>query len=146
MQHWLTVAEAGHVLDMAERTLRRHIQEGKIESKLDNGRRMVLVEVAEADMPGDMPALVRQLQQENESLRQQLEEKDKQIEKLQEQLERANEALAEASHRHDTVVMQMTRLLEYEQLPFWRKLFSRKALPPPEQIVDVEPGDNEATE
>ena len=72
-------------------------------------------------------------------LQEQLAEKDKQIGKLQERL-------PEASHRHDTVVMQMTRLLEYHQESFWRKLFSRKALPPPEQIMDMEPGDSKFEE
>jgi hypothetical protein len=48
--------------------------------------------------------------------------------------------MADASHRHDTVVMQMTRLVEYHQQPFWRKLFSRKALPSPVEgnVVNME--------
>ena len=89
-EKWLTVAEACHALGMAERTLRRHITEGKITSKLEDGRRLVSVEVAEADMPntesGMSPALLEQIRSENEQLRQQMEAKDKQIEALQKDL------------------------------------------------------------
>lgn len=84
-------------------------------------------------MPDDMSSreLIDQLKSENERLVQQLSEKDRQIESLQRQLEETQKDVAEASHRHDTVVMQMTRLLEYHQQPFWRRLFGRKALSPP---------------
>lgn len=127
-QTWVTVAEACHVLGMAERTLRRYISEGKLTSKLEKGRRLVLVDVAEPDMPGDMPdtsALLDQVRNENEHLRQQLQEKDKQIDKLQTQLE-------ETSQRHDTIVLQLTRqleqsqrLLEYKQEPWYRRWFRK---------------------
>ncbi len=56
---------------------------------------------------------------------------------LSQKLERANEALAETSHQHDIVVMKMIRLLEYYQQYLWRQLFYRKALPSPEQIMDM---------
>jgi len=120
-ENWLTVAEACHVLGMAERTLRRHIQEGKIKSKLEKGRRLVLAEPAQSDMPGDMPetaVLVDQLRTENEHLR-------KQVNELQDQLSQSNE-------RHDMIVMQLTRqleqsqrLLSYHQAPWWRRWVRR---------------------
>ena len=58
--------------------------------------------------------------------------------------EKLQEAIEDASHRHDTLLMQMTKMLEYERQPFWRKLFSRKALPPPADgnVVDMEPSQN----
>jgi len=127
-EKWLTVADAGHALGMAERTLRRHISEGKIKSKMENGRRLVLVEEAESDMPKDMPmaeALLERIQTENEHIKQQLSEKDKQIEKLQGQLEATTE-------RHDMIVMQLTRqleqsqrLLEFHKEPWYRRWFRR---------------------
>jgi hypothetical protein len=133
---WLTVAEARHVLGIAERTLRRRIQKGDIPSKLEDGRRLVLVEVAESDMPDDMPvaqvdmpgtaALLEHVQRENELLRQQLQEKDR-------SLEEAHKAATEASQRHDTIVLQLTRqlesqqrLLEYHQDPWYRRWFRKK--------------------
>ncbi len=68
---------------------------------------------------------------DKEQLQQQLTEKDRQIENLQTQLQ-------EASHRHDTVVMQMSKMLEYERQPFWRRWLKQKALPPP-VMEDMEP-------
>ena len=86
------------------------------------------------------------LRRQNEDLLRQIADQNARIERLESQLEEERERASEASHRHDTVVMQMTRLLEYHQQPFWRKLFSRKALPPPEQIMDMEPGGDESKE
>jgi len=86
------------------------------------------------------------LRGEMETLRRGLDEAQKRINDKDTELAEARRELAEAGHRHDTVVMQMTRLLEYHQQPFWRKLFSRKALPPPEQIMDMEPGDDKPEE
>ncbi len=72
------------------------------------------------------------LREQSERLQQQLSEKDKQIENLQTQLQ-------DASQRHDTVVMQMSRMLEYERQPFWRRWFKQKVLPAPGDVVDMEP-------
>ena len=151
---WLSTIEACQVLGVSQSTLRRRIDKGEIESKLEDGRRLVLVTTdedmvttaPESELTTELRSQVDHLKEQFESLHNQLSGKDKQIEKLQGQLERANEALAEASHRHDTVVMQMTRLIEYHQQPFWRRLFSRKALPPPEQIMDMEPGGDQDNE
>ena len=133
---WVTVDEAAAILKVSTSTVRRRIENEKIESKLEDGRRLVWVS-DDTQMSSRDEQLITELRTQNEHLRNQVEEKDKQIEKLQEQL-------AEASHRHDTVVLQMTRLLEYHQQPFWRRLFSRKALPPPEQIMDMEPESDES--
>lgn len=125
MQKWVSVHEACEILGLAERTLRKHIKEDKVVSILEDGRRLVQVEVE------DQPAedihevdMIQYMQKEIDFLR-------KRVEELEQQLAETRQDAAEASHRHDTVVMQMTRLLEYHQQPFWRKLFSRKALPPP---------------
>jgi len=145
---WVSLNEAVGILGISLSTLRRRIEKGGIESKLENGRRLVRVsDETHVSFNATQSAFVEQLRGENENLRQQIQEKDKQIEKLQEQLEKTNEALAEASHRHDTVVMQMTKLLEYQQQPFWRKLFFRKALPAPidKTIMDMETGDEKKT-
>jgi len=88
--------------------------------------------------------VVEQLRSENEHLRQQVTQLQERLDEKDNDLRRKDEQIAEASHRHDTLVMQMTRLLEYHQQPFWRKLFSRKALPPPadETIMDMQLGDD----
>jgi len=130
-QKWVTVAEARHVLGMAERTIRRHIQEGTLQSKLDSGRRWVLVEVAEDTMSKDTPtgmsdAVIDRLEKENELIKNQLSTKDKQIENLQAEVKESRE-------RSDTIILQLTRQLEQSQRmleahrePFWQRWFKRE--------------------
>ena len=127
---------------MSDRTIRRRIDKGELETKLEGKVRYICIDSMSSIMPDDMSSreLINQLRSENERLAQQLSEKDRQIESLQKQFEETQKEVAEASHRHDTVVMQMTKMLEYHQQPFWRKLFQQKQLPPPmdETIMDAE--------
>jgi len=114
-QEWLTVTNACHALAISQRTLYRRIDSGLIQSKVENGKRFVLI-----DLPTDKPeadnfvnvadkALIEQVQKENELLRNQLIEKDKQIGKLQEEI-------SEHSQRTDTIIMQLTRNLESQKM------------------------------
>ena len=77
-------------------------------------------------------AVIAELKAQIEDLRGQIDKKDQQIENLQIQLQ-------EASQCHDTVVMQMSKMLEYERQPFWRRWFKQKSLPPPGDVMDMEP-------
>lgn len=86
---WLTILEAGQVLGISERTLRRHIKEGRIKSKVKDNRRLVLVSVTD-DHVSDMTdhdqdhdsvkqsesqsELIQQLKSENENLRKQVDQ------------------------------------------------------------------------
>ena len=148
MQEWITVKDAAQMRNCSERNIIRLIQAKELEAKKEGKRWLVLMDKSELDS-----ASSPQLSEVISALKVQLQEKDSQISKLQGQLEQMRNDMAEmrkntaeASHRHDTVVMQMTRLLEYHQQPFWRKLFSRKALPPPEQIMDMETGSDKSEE
>ena len=78
------------------------------------------------DVPEDTSEVDQKFSEILSVLQTQLEEKDKQIDKLQKQLE-------DASHRHDTIVLQLTRqmeqsqrLLEYKSEPFYRRWFKKK--------------------
>ncbi len=151
---YISVSEAAKRLGVSERTVYRRIDKDEIKTVELGDKRVVLAESL-TDMSQDNALLMQQLEAERDSLRQRvsqlenelehekgkhetdndywkkrLEEKDKQTENFQEQL-------SEASHRHDTVVMQLTKVVEYQQQPFWRKLFQRKQLPPP-MDVDAE--------
>lgn len=135
-EKWLTVAEAGHALGIAERTLRRRITEGKIESKLENNRRLVLVDVlekaeqeeAQSDMPEGTRELVEQLKQENEYLR---------------------EELRQTRERSDTIILRLTQqnqlMLEDKTSSWWQRWFKRKTRLDPGNIVDMEADTNEET-
>ncbi len=147
MDEWITVKEAARFRNCTERNILRLIQKGELKAKREGHRWFILKESLEQTSE-ESP----NMSEVSSILKAQLQEKDKQIERLQKQLEEKDEqiknlqeALAEAGHRHDTVVMQMTRLLEYHQQPFWRKLFTRKALPGPldSSAVNRETHDNE---
>jgi excisionase family DNA binding protein len=151
---YISISEAAKRLGISERTVYRRIEKGEIET-IELGDKRVILADSLTEVSQDNALLIHQLEAENNALRQRmsqledelkhekerheadsdywklrLEEKDKQIDKLQEQV-------AEASHRHDTVVMQMTKLLEYHQQPFWRKLFQRKQLPSPVEDTTI---------
>ena len=110
---WLSTIEACQTLGISQSTLRRRIDKGEIESKLEDSRRLVLVTIDNHTVTtSTKEAFVQQLQKENDDLNQQImylkeqtQEKDKQIESLQKQLAETQKDVAEASHRHDTVVM-----------------------------------------
>lgn len=119
--------------------LRRRIDAGEFESRLEGKRRLVSIsDEVQVSSKTTQTALIDQLRQENDRLNQQLAEKDRQIEGLQNQLQDANQ-------RHDTVVMQMSKMLEYERQPFWRRWFKQKALPAPENVMNMEAEDEERT-
>ena len=135
---WHTIAEACELLGVSVRTIRRRIEQGKVDSRLKDGRRMVLVTAAEEDSathsangtidtvsgtPSDTPidgtvaqsGLVDQLRSEVEFLRKQLDE--------------ANERHDQEKERADTILLQMTRqleqsqrLLEYHEEPWYRRI------------------------
>jgi predicted RNase H-like nuclease (RuvC/YqgF family) len=139
-EQWLQVSKAARVLDITERTLRKHISEEKIQSKLEEGRRLVLIDT---DMMSETPSheatMIEKLKNDMERLNEELNEKAKDITELKQELKKRDEYLREkddqreqASHRHDTIVLQLTRqlnnqqqLLEYHESPWYRRWFHR---------------------
>ncbi len=131
---WVSLNEACEILGISLSTLRRRIDASEFESKLEGKKRLVSIsDEVQVSSKTTQVALIDQLRQENDRLNQQLAEKDKQIENLQIQLQ-------DASQRHDTVVMQITKMLEYERQPFWRRWLKHKALPAPGDVMDMKPG------
>ncbi len=127
MTTWVTVSQASDILGMSERSVRRHVAEGKLESRLDGTKRLVKVEIDDdnSDIIGmtmsDKDALIRWLKNE-------LEERNKQITRLQEEMRLGRE-------RSDEIVMRLADELEAQrgimegrssrQRPdesFWRRL------------------------
>lgn len=153
-QKWVSVSDACVILNISKSTLYRRINEGEIESKREGKHTACLVDVSNesqnetADTLDNSLQVMDQMRSENEYLRQQVIQLQERLNQKDEDLRRKDEQLAEASHRHDTVVMQMTRIVEYQQQPLWRKLFQRKQLPSPtdETIIDAETGKQEETD
>ena len=152
---WMSVSDAARVAVVSERTVQRRVNKGEYLTKTVDGKRVVrlsdtdnnevsqdvsqskIIERLEDDKQRlqkrveELSQNVEDLQADNRQLKEQLQRKDQQIENLQTQL-------ADASQRHDTVVMQMSKMLEYERQPFWRRWIGRKALPAPGNIMDME--------
>jgi methyl coenzyme M reductase gamma subunit len=90
-QEWVNMAQACRIYGVSRRTLTRWINQGKIQSKLENNRRLVFasdVGHSETELGHDdsgmsqemsQQVLVEQLRSEIEFLRQQIDVKDKEI-------------------------------------------------------------------
>jgi excisionase family DNA binding protein len=140
---WISTEAASELLGISRRQVVNRIHEGKLKAKKDNGKWLVHSSLSEPSEKGlqELPQIsgkfpkkdkmIAYLQSQVESRDNRIEELERRLDQKDTQIGKLQEAIEEASHRHDTVVMQMTRLLEYHQQPFWRKLFSRKALPRP---------------
>ena len=127
MTTWVTASQASDILGMSERSVRRHVAEGKLESKLEDNKRLIKVEIKDDNvgvvgmtMP-DKDALIRWLKNE-------LEERNKQIERLQEEMKLSRE-------RSDNIIMRLADELEAQRSilegrqpkrkrdeSFWRRL------------------------
>ena len=132
--NWVTVSKAAAALGVSDKTIRRRVKQGKLEAQLE-GRRLLVKLDKQSDTMTDSVSkdeVIADLKTQIEDFRNQMQEKDRQIENLQTQLQ-------DASQRHDTVVMQITKMLEYERQPFWRRWFKHKALPAPGDVMDMEP-------
>lgn len=79
-KQWQTVAEACQYLAISQRTLYRRIDKGEIESKVENGRRYVKIDLPNGkDMADDFDSeinreLIDTLKKENENLRKQVDQ------------------------------------------------------------------------
>lgn len=153
-KEWQTVTDACQRLGISQRTLYRRIGKGDIESKLEDGRRLVL-----ADVPDDKPVAdtlakltdtqeLEQLKQEKtrlegelENLRQQHDERGQVLQDLERKAAVVEQARSEVEHLREQIQVkdkeidelhqllmtekrQAQLLLEYKQ-PFWRRIFGR---------------------
>ena len=104
---WVTVSRAADMLGMSERSIRRHIADGRLSAKLEGGRRLVKVDVTSGgpDMVGmteaDREALIRWLRDE-------LKERGEQVGRLQEEIRASRE-------RSDNIILRLTDELEAQR-------------------------------
>jgi hypothetical protein len=130
-EKWITVKEAAIIRKCTERNIIELIKKGTLQSKKDGRKWLVLVESSEtiAELSPKFSEIISVLKVQLEGKDKQIEEKDKQIERLQEQL-------SDASQRHDTIIMQLTRQLEQSQRmleahrdPWYRRWFRKSQQP-----------------
>ncbi len=149
----MTITEAAARIGKHNDTVRRAIQAGKLESTKINGvwdiseealaayaNAQGIAHTALGTEPDNAVAYDKTmpLRMQNDDLKQQVEYLKRQIQEKDQQTENLQAQLSEASKRHDTVVMQMSKMLEYERQPFWQRWFKQKALPVSENVVDME--------
>ena len=138
---WLTISEAADAINVTERTVRRQISEGRIKSKLEDGRRLVFVDAEMLNSARSQESgVIEQLRRENEYLRQELGRRTSEIANLHQQLRSRDEHLSrkdeqaeQARQRQDTIILQLTRqlensqqMLQYRRKSFWRRWFGKK--------------------
>ena len=138
---WLTTAEAAEALGVSERQVRNRVKTGKLKGKKQGNRWLIDTSLREAEtemhdnssevseLPTEITTsegLVSRLEANNEWLRHRVDE-------LGTQLAETRKAGEEASQRHDTIILQLTRqleqsqrLLEYHQSPWWRRWLSKR--------------------
>ena len=140
----MTIREAAQQTCKHNDTIRRAIQAGKLEATKVKGvwdiSEEALIAYAEAQgitvnadgiaQPYDE---IMQLRMQNENLVEEIVELKVELKQERERLEEARRAAEEASQRHDTIVLQLTRqleqsqrLLEYHEEPWYRRWFRRK--------------------
>lgn len=141
-QEWVTMGQACLIYGVKRRTLTRWVKDGKVKSKLENNRRLILasdVRHSETDQGHDVlvmsqdvsqemsqQALVEQLRSEIAHLEKQLESKDKQIDVKDKQIEREQMISMQLSR---DIATHKERILELEssdmkRRSWWSRLIS----------------------
>jgi hypothetical protein len=112
MEQWLPLGEAAEQLNVTERGLRYRVSKGTIESKLEDGKRDVLLNSeaklhgnAAGDIQATFQALLDEKDERIKDWHKILDDKDKQIDSLNHLLQDASEA----QQRSDTIILQLTR-------------------------------------
>ncbi len=136
---WHTLTDASRILGISTRTMQRHIEQGKYESKKRGHNRLVLL--PERDKSLDIQTdILTTLKQRVNHLEVELEEAKTRLKQTEEETKHKDELLTKERERHDTItlqkdaiVMKLTQqlesqqqLLEYHQEPFYRRWFRKK--------------------
>jgi excisionase family DNA binding protein len=137
-QEWVSIADACVILGISKSTLYRKINHGEIESKKDGKTTKCLINVPDEshngtnDTVNETLQVMGQLRSENEYLRQQVTQLQAKQDQKDEDIRQKDNQIADASQRHDTIVLQLTRQLEQSQRmleahrdPFWKKWFRK---------------------
>jgi len=138
MTQWISIPQAAITLGITERALQYRVKKGTIESKLENGKRLVRVD-ADTPVRENVHEILREkesriddLQEQISNLRYQLTRRDEQIESLMQQhhhtqqsLDHAQQLLAVSQKSIQQLTQQNQLLLEDQRKPLWRRLFRR---------------------
>ena len=133
---WVHITEAAERLGLTERALHYRISKGTIESKMENGKRYVLLDSEEFHR-NSSENTEESSDEFHRNFQMLLDEKDARIADLHKQLEESNRLLDQAQKLvaiESNNVAMLTGQLKDSQLmledlrdkkPFWRRLFRR---------------------
>ena len=134
MEQWVTIPEAVTMLGLSERALRYRISKETIESKMEDGRRLVLVSLDE-NLPATFQGLLQEkdarisdLTNQNSTLRNQLSEKDRQINEKDSQIDHLTQLMALATKNVGILTEQLKAkdaLIAVHSQSWWNKLVFR---------------------
>ena len=135
---WIPIKEAAKLLEVSERQVLNRIHTGKLKAKREGRLWLIHNSLSEPEaeaetlLQGIGNEAIKKLEETVTILKDQVEQKDKQIEKLQEQLSENQRSSDDASQRHDTIVLQLTRQLEQSQRtleahqePWYKRMFGK---------------------
>lgn len=115
MTRQLSIQDAARALNLSERTIRRHIKQGKLKAELIDGRYVVHIRV-DNDTSVVYTQLIQQLQSENAYLRDQLIHRDQQIDHLTQ--------LLAVQTKNNTMLTEQMRTID-DKRPWWKRLLNR---------------------
>jgi len=137
----MTIAEAAKRLGKSEKTVRRWIEAGKLKASIVKGKYEIEsldtldVQMSRTEMSNESNLsneLVIELKAQLAGLRGEKEQWLQERSELQKELAEYRRTLEDASQRHDTIVMQITRQLEMSQRmlaahqePWYRRWFRK---------------------
>ena len=137
-QKWVSISDACVILGISKSTLYRKINQGEIEFKKDGKITKCLINVPDEphngtnDTVNETLQVMSQLRSENEYLRQQVTKLQTKLDNKDEDLRQKDDQMADASQRHDTIVLQLTRQLEQSQRmleahrePWYKRMFKK---------------------
>ena len=136
----MTLKDVAKRLNRSEHTIRRYIQQGRLEAQLVDGKYDISEEALREYINAYTDIDIIHSDEETMHLKSQLEQMTTQMLKLQDELIETQRRADEAKQRSDTIIAQLTmqlnqlnerldkhmKLLEYHSLPWWRRMFNVK--------------------
>ena len=112
-EKWVSVRDACQALEISESTLYRRLESGKLEAKMEDGRRLI--------------RLPRDSQVTDDVIRELRGDKDRLIA----QVERLERELSQSRERQDTIILTLTQQVRVlkDQRPWWSRIFKKKREP-----------------
>ncbi len=116
MKRWLTAPDAAEKLGISVRALYYRMKKGQIETKIEDGNRLILIDVPETS--GNVSSNVQEdLQETDETFLELLDEKDARIKQLERQVQQLEKQLGnQAEQSEKQVERQENHIERLEQL------------------------------